>query len=357
MQRLEQLFRRALLTLPPEAAHALAIRAIARAPQLAPPADPRLEVELAGIKLAHPIGLAAGFDKSARALDGWGNLGFAFAEAGTVTPRPQPGNNRPRVFRLAEDQALINRFGFNNDGLERFCERVSRRQSSLPLGANIGINKTSESPIEDFALGLTRTAPLVDYVTINVSSPNTPGLRDLQEPATLNLLLQRLSDVHANEAETRKPILLKIAPDLDDEVARELVDVAVIHKIDGIIVCNTTIERPDSLRGRARSEAGGLSGRPLRDRSRAMLRLVASEAGDRLQLISVGGLSDGRDLYGRLRDGAHAVQIYTSFIYQGPFVIHRMLDELQACMTADGFERASEVIGIDRALDPEGRVD
>jgi len=357
LRRLEPWLRRALLTLPPEVAHGLAIRMIRRAPAIAPRRCPRLELELAGIKLAHPIGLAAGFDKSARALDGLANLGFAFAEAGTVTPRPQPGNRRPRLFRLAADQALINRFGFNNDGLERFCERLRGRRSNLPLGANVGINMSSEAPIEEFALGLAKTAPLVDYVTINLSSPNTPGLRDLQEPVTLARLLQRLADVHAADAGAKKPLFLKIAPDLDDGQVRELVDVAIIHKVDGLILCNTTIERPDSLQSPARKQTGGLSGRPLRARARALLRLVAAEADDRLTLISVGGLEDGSDLYGRLRDGAHAVQIYTSFIYQGPFVIHRMLDQLRACMAADGFERVAQVIGVDRALDRDRALD
>lgn len=334
------------MRLPPETAHGLAARMIACTPDLRAPAEPRLATPLAGHMLPHPVGLAAGFDKSAHMLHGLGRLGFAFVEAGTVTPRPQAGNPKPRLFRLARDEALINRFGFNNDGLELFVQRFAERPKDILSGANIGINKDCAEPFADFGLCLRQCAAVADFVTINVSSPNTPGLRDLQDPASL----RRLLDYLATHESVEKPIFLKLAPDLPDAQLLELVHVAIEARLSGLILCNTTIGRPEGLLSPDQGEGGGLSGRPVRERSKEMLRLVAGINQGRLQLVSVGGLADGQDLFERLQAGAHAVQIYTSFIYQGPFVIERLCRELLAAMDKAGVPDMQALIG--RAIAP-----
>ena len=333
--------RRLLWQLPPETAHTAAKYLIKCQLKFERPADPRLATRLAGRTLSHPIGLAAGFDKSATMLKGLANLGFAFIEAGTVTPKPQLGNAKPRLFRLPLDNALINRFGFNNDGLDAFAGRLECRPRDIFVGANIGINKTSSLPMEDFALGLKRCQQLADYITINVSSPNTPGLRDLQDPEALSKLLEHLRQ----SVGITQPVFLKLAPDMADDQLIALADVALDHELAGLILCNTTIERPEYLQDPNRQEVGGLSGAPLRERSKAMLAIVAAHVRSRLELISAGGLSDGRDLFERLAAGANAVQIYTSFIYEGPELIVRMCREFLSIMDERGIGCVEDLIG------------
>ncbi len=340
---------RLLRQLPAETAHDLAIRALPLAPRLKLAVPPGLGVRLAGLDLAHPLGLAAGFDKNAQALGGLARLGFAFIEAGTVTPRPQPGNPKPRLFRLEEDRAIINRMGFNNAGLEAFADRLASRPRAVVIGANIGINKDEAAPRAAYAKGADRLLPLADYLTVNVSSPNTPGLRDLQEKRALTGVLEAVTAARARHVEAggpRRPILLKVAPDLDDAAALAIVDAAVDAAIDGLIVSNTTIERPLDLTSAARHEAGGLSGRPLFAASTRLLALMAGHAEGRLAFIGVGGIGSGADAYAKIRAGATALQLYTAFVYEGPGIIQRILDELAACLMRDGFADVTAAVGV-----------
>lgn len=324
----EPYLRRLLWSLPPELAHDFAGSLIRLSPDLRTIVDTRLSLCLAGKSLPHPIGLAAGFDKSAKMLDGLGRLGFSFVEAGTVTPKPQSGNAKPRLFRLSGDRALINRYGFNNDGLEAFCERLRNRQRDYLVGANIGINKTSQDPFGDFVSGWLSCAPLADYVAINVSSPNTPGLRDLQEPESLERLLGLVGEV----SNCTTPLFLKLSPDLEDSQLIELLNVSIEANIAGLILCNTTTGRPSTLQSSLRGESGGLSGAPLNQRSLDVLGLVSEANQGRLELISSGGISTGKDVFDRLSLGANAVQIYTSFVYHGPQLLERISRELLALM-------------------------
>jgi len=330
-----------LRRLPPEWAHALALRGLPWVPAepLEPPAG--LATRLSGRSLAHPLGLAAGFDKEARAVTGLVRLGFAFVEVGTVTPRPQPGNPRPRLFRLETDRALINRMGFNNAGLHAFCGRLAGMpRPPIPIGVNIGVNKDSADPLADFAAALASVAPLADYVAVNVSSPNTAGLRDLQRPEKLGRLLRRL-ETRRSEADRRPALFLKIAPDLDDEALAGAVATAIGEGVAGLIVGNTTTSRPPDLKGRHRCETGGLSGAPLFALATDRLRLTARLARGRLELVGVGGIFSGADAYAKIRAGASAVQLYTALVLEGPAVVGRVLQELR------GFSRLEDAIGVD----------
>ena len=339
---------RLLRLLPAEPAHDLAIGALAWAPRLPLDVPSALRTRLAGLDLAHPLGLAAGFDKNAAALGGLARLGFAFIEAGTVTPRPQAGDPRPRLFRLAEDGAIINRMGFNNAGLDAFAKKLEARPRDVVVGANIGINKDEADPATAYASGAERLLPLADYLAVNVSSPNTPGLRDLQERRALARVLDAVTAARARHDEgggQRRRIFLKVAPDLDDVAALAIVETAIEAEIDGLIVSNTTIGRPDSLTAAARSEAGGLSGRPLLTPSTRLLALMAGYAAGRLAFIGVGGIASGANAYAKIRAGATALQLYTSFVYEGPGVIQRVLDELAACLARDGFRDVTAAVG------------
>ena len=341
--------------LPPEIAHGLTVRALAAGlgPRLAVPERPRLRTSLLGFGLPHPLGLAAGFDKNAEAAPGLFGLGFSFVEIGTVTPRPQPGNPRPRLFRLRRARALINRMGFNNDGLAAVQSRLEKLDGLPgPLGANIGANRDSPDPVDDFVRCLEALHPLVDYVAVNVSSPNTPGLRDLQRRDRLDALLHAL--LSARGAVTRtgppRPLLLKIAPDLTPADEAQIAEVALARGIDGLIIGNTTTARPDLLTGRRRAEAGGLSGAPLAARSTEQLGRFFRLTRGRLPLVGVGGISSGADAYAKIRAGASALQLYTALIYQGPGVIGQVLAELDRRLTEDGFARLGDAIGTDGSL-------
>ncbi len=336
-----RLARPALFRLDSERAHELAIASLARGARLAGvlagrvPADPRLVRELWGLRFPTPIGLAAGFDKSARALAAWPRLGFGFAETGSVTAHPQPGNPRPRIFRLPDDGALINRLAFNNDGAAAVAERIARWRRGggplVPLGVNIG--KSRDVPLQDAADDYAATLDHIwagaDYVVVNVSSPNTPGLRRLQDATPLRAILERLLAVDAAKAASgghaRRPLLVKLAPDLGSEAADQAVDLALELGLAGLVICNTTIEReglaspPDLV-----EQEGGLSGRPLRDRSTAMVRRARERAGDRLGIIGVGGVFDADDAWQKLAAGADLVQLYTGLIYGGPGTARRI---------------------------------
>jgi dihydroorotate dehydrogenase len=343
---------RALQLLPPETAHGLALWALRRGlvPAIIAPSSPRLATSFCGFELAHPLGLAAGFDKNALAVPGLFGLGFSFVEVGTVTPRPQPGNPRPRLFRLRRQQALINRMGFNNDGLEAVRARLAGRDPGCgPLGANIGATRDAKDPLADYVTCLRGLYELVDYVAVNVSSPNTPGLRDLQSRARLDELLAALIETRAVLAghHRAKPLLVKIAPDLarDDEAA--LAEVALVRGVDGLIVGNTTTERPEVVPVRYRDEPGGLSGAPLFLKSTEQLGRFSSMTGGRLPLIGVGGILRGADAYAKIRAGASALQLYTALIYCGPRVVSRILRELDRLLELDGYARLEDARGVD----------
>jgi dihydroorotate dehydrogenase len=338
---------RALHLLPPETAHRLAIRALGHglAPRQAE-AWPRLATNLCGLELPNPLGLAAGFDKNAEALPGLAKLGFGWIEIGTVLPNPQAGNPRPRIFRLRQDRAVINRLGFNSQGLERVRARLARRKPSWGvIGANLGSNRDSADPVQDYVTCLKGLHALVDYVTINVSSPNTPGLRALQHGGKLEALLEALMETRAGlGSDGPKPILLKIAPDLDEEQERAIAESAMAMGIDGLIVGNTTLARPD-LRSRDRGQAGGLSGPPLMARSTAQLGRLYRFTEGRLPRVGVGGIASGAVAYAKIRAGAGALQLYTAFIYQGPGVVRRVLGELDALLARDGHASVAAALG------------
>jgi dihydroorotate dehydrogenase len=333
----------ALRRVEPETAHRLAIAGLSLmpAPSVAPP-DPLLATGLAGLHLPNPVGLAAGLDKDARALGGLARLGFGFVEAGSVTPRPQAGNPRPRLFRLPEDQAVINRMGFNNAGLEAFAARLDRRPAGVLVGANLGANKDSEDRAADYVAGLRRLAGKADWFTINVSSPNTPGLRALQGRDALDDLLGRVAGARPNDG---APVFLKIAPDLTDAEIVEIVAAARAWKLDGLIVSNTTIARPDDLRSALAAEMGGLSGAPLRPLARRALQRVAEAAEGRLALIAAGGIDSGAEALLRIRMGASAVQLYSALVHHGPGLVRTILAELADRLRAEGFTTISQAVG------------
>lgn len=329
----------------PERAHELTIKALKAGlgPKAGPRFDPVLETVLAGIRLPNPIGLAPGFDKNAEVFGPMLRAGFGFVECGTVTPKPQEGNPRPRLFRLAEDRAVINRMGFNNEGLEPFAERLARRGRGV-VGANIGANKDSEDRIADYVAGLTRLWGLCDYFTINISSPNTPGLRALQTKDALAELLGRISEARSQlPARGRVPVFLKVAPDLDEAEIEAIVETAVAEELSAIIVSNTTLSRP-GLRSAHAGEAGGLSGAPLFELSTQVLRQFHAAAEGRIALIGAGGVGSGEAAYAKIRAGASAVQLYSALVYQGPGLVGRIARDLAARLKADGFLSVAEAV-------------
>ncbi|MFZ4166469.1 quinone-dependent dihydroorotate dehydrogenase [Brevundimonas sp. NPDC058933] len=330
----------------PETAHRLAIRALQVTPLPAPGAeDPILKTRIAGLEMSNPVGLAAGLDKNGEALDGLSRLGFGAVECGSVTPRAQAGNPRPRLFRLSDDRAIINRMGFNNEGLERFAARLTRRPKRTPIGANLGANKDTEDKAADYVAGLRRLAGLADYFTVNISSPNTPGLRALQGREALDDLLGRINEARpANGA----PVFLKIAPDLVGDEIGMIVEASLAHHIDALIVSNTTLERPASLKSAFAGEAGGLSGAPLKPFAQKALEAAAEAAAGRLPLIAVGGIESGADAWARIRAGASTVQIYSALIYEGPGLIGRIKRDLAARLRAEGFACLSDAVGSGR---------
>ena len=338
----------ALRRLDPETAHSWAITALKTLPlPKARADDPILATTLAGLHLSNPIGLAAGLDKNAEALAGLSKLGFGFLECGSVTPLAQTGNPKPRLFRLSEDRAIINRMGFNNRGLEAFAAGLGDRPAELVVGGNLGANKDTDDKAADYVAGLQRLDGLADYFTVNISSPNTPGLRALQGRAALDDLLGRVAEARAPDRERRAPVFLKIAPDLTSAEIGMIVEAALAHRIDALIVSNTTLERP-GLTAADAGESGGLSGAPLKALAMKALTAASEAASGRLPLIGVGGIASGADAYDRIRAGASAVQLYSALIYEGPGLVGRIKRDLAARLRADGFSSVSQAVGARR---------
>jgi dihydroorotate dehydrogenase len=334
-----------LARLPAETAHDLTLALLGRAGPALPRLlgdQPCLRTQALGLDFPNPVGLAAGFDKNAAVPAAMARLGFGFVECGTVTPRSQVGNPKPRLFRLREDRAVINRMGFNNGGMEIAAANLARRGGGI-TGINIGANKDSADRIADYRTAFARLAPLADYVTINISSPNTPGLRGLQNKDELNRLVGTVLEARGS---AKKPVLVKIAPDLDETALDEIAAVALLQGIDGLIVSNTTIARPP-LQSRYYRETGGLSGAPLRGASTAILKGMRRRVANRLVLIGVGGIASGADAYAKIRAGASLVQLYTALVYEGPGLVSRIKSELAECLTRDGYDSVAEAVGVD----------
>ena len=339
---LTDLGTRLLRQLDPETAHRGAIQAARLLPlPAAPKDDPALATTIAGLHFPNPVGLAAGLDKNGEALHGLARLGFGAVECGSVTPRPQSGNPKPRLFRLTEDEAVINRMGFNNEGLEAFAVRLKDRPRGVPIGANLGANKDTGDKAADYVVGLKRLAGLADYFTINISSPNTPGLRALQGREALDDLLGRIHEARPADG---APIFLKIAPDLIGEEIGMIVEASLAHRIDALIVSNTTLERPVHLKSSFKGETGGLSGAPIKPFARRALQAATEAAQGRLPLIAVGGIDSGAEAYERIRMGASAVQIYSALVYRGPRLVKDIKADLLARLRADGFNTLSDAI-------------
>jgi dihydroorotate dehydrogenase len=344
-----RLLRPALFALDAERAHGLALAALKARPGGTPPAPGPLAIEVAGIRFPNPLGMAAGFDKDGEVPDALLALGFGFAEAGSITPLPQPGNPRPRLFRLAEDRAVINRMGFNNRGAEAAAERLAKRKSRGPsttlrtgiVGINLGANKDSPDRIADYAAMTRIMAPLASYLAVNVSSPNTPGLRALQDEGALTALLGAVFEARGPEG---PPVFLKVAPDLEPADIDAIARIALDKRLGALIVANTTISRPP-LKSRHAGEAGGLSGEPLRPLALQRLRDFRTATGGALPLVGVGGIAGAEDAWQRIRAGASLVQLYSAMVYEGPGIARRIVRGLEALMRRDGFARLADAVG------------
>jgi dihydroorotate dehydrogenase len=336
----------ALSVIEPERAHSLTVKLMAKGfgpkPRIA--VDPRLKVRVAGLEFPNPLGLAAGFDKDAECPDAMLGLGFGFVEVGAVTPRPQPGNPRPRVFRLPEDRAVINRYGFNSEGLEKVAARLKARPRRGVVGVNLGANKESVDRAADYVEGVKRLEGLVDFYTVNISSPNTPGLRALQDKSALVDLLTRV--IAARDGlKTKAPVFLKIAPDLQDADKADIADAVRMLKIDALVVSNTTIARPDYLRSSRAAERGGLSGAPLFEPSTRLLTEFHASLGRSTPLIGVGGVFSAEDAFAKILAGASLVQLYTALVYRGPGLVEDIVEGLGARLTAEGFRSIEDAVG------------
>jgi dihydroorotate dehydrogenase len=332
-----------------ETAHGLTIRALAALPYGAPPADdPVLKVKVLGLDFPNPVGLAAGFDKNAEVPDAMLALGFGFVEVGTLTPKPQPGNPKPRIFRLVRDGGVVNRLGFNNEGHAAARARLARRRPRGILGVNVGANKDALDRAADYAAGITAFAPHASYFTVNVSSPNTPGLRDLQQAAALDDLLARVMEARAASGQPR-PVLLKIAPDLTLAGLDDVIGVARRRGIDGLIVGNTTISRPASLTDRWAGETGGLSGRPLFPLATRMLAEAYIRAEGAFPLVAAGGVDSAEAAWTKIRAGATLVQLYTALVYAGPGLVSEIKRGLADRLRAGATTLVAEV-GRDAAV-------
>ena len=340
------LLRPLLFTLDAEIAHGLSLRALKSGLLPAsPPPDPRLRQTLLGLDFASPIGLAAGYDKNGEAIAALHGLGFAFVEVGTVTPRPQAGNPRPRLFRLERDRAVINRLGFNNDGFAVVHARLIQRSAGGVVGVNIGANRDSPDAIADYVAGVARFADAADYMVLNISSPNTPGLRDLQKGGALGALLAAVEGARAR-AKRRPPVLLKLAPDLDDAGLAAAVETALSSHVDGLVIANTTLTR-DGVRDPQRSESGGLSGEPLYRRATIMLAKARRLAGKRTKIVGVGGIHSATTAWEKLAAGADLVQLYTGMIHEGPGLAGRIAQGLAARLDREGIASIRDIVGSD----------
>lgn len=344
--------------LSPETAHGAAIWALKNgfAGRVDASDDARLATRVWHLDFPNPVGLAAGFDKDAEVMGAMLALGFGFVEAGSVTPLPQPGNPKPRLFRLDEDHAVVNRFGFNSKGLDHFVERLTARKRSAGgagagiIGANVGKNRDAPDAAADYATGITRVCGLADYLVCNVSSPNTPGLRSLQARAEIEALIRRVLDArHAAAPDKNKlpPLLAKVGPDLDEAQLQDIAEVALATKIDGLIIGNTTVTRPPSLKNRHAAETGGLSGVPLMPLATQCLSAMYRLTGGNIPLIGCGGIASGADAYAKIRAGASLVQLYSALVFHGPELVTRIKRELAACLKADGYRAVAEAVGAD----------
>ncbi|MXO70479.1 quinone-dependent dihydroorotate dehydrogenase [Alteraurantiacibacter buctensis] len=339
-----RLLRPAIFALDPERAHGISLAALKLLPEGAPAApDGPLASQVAGIAFANPVGMAAGYDKDAEVPDALLGLGFGFAEVGSITPRPQTGNPKPRLFRLAEDEAVINRMGFNNGGMAAARDRLATRKRQGVLGINVGANKDAADRVADYITGIRTFAPLADYLTVNISSPNTPGLRDLQGDRELANLLGAIA---AERQAGDPPVFLKVAPDLDPDAPGRIVEAVVKHGLAGIIVSNTTISRPP-LHSPHAGEAGGLSGAPLRDLALQRLRDFRAVAGDAVPLIGVGGIATAQDAWARIRAGASLIQLYSAMVYRGPGIARQITAGLERLMSQYGFDSIAAAVGTE----------
>ena len=348
MQLIERLGLAALRQFDPETAHGLALRALQAglAPLPGPIPSARLATQVAGLALPNPVGLAAGFDKNATALAPLARAGFGFVEVGAATPRPQPGNPRPRLFRLTEDQAAINRFGFNNEGMEAIAARLAKRPKGMVLGLNLGANKDSPDRAQDFARVLAHCGPYLDFATVNVSSPNTEKLRDLQGGAALAALLAGVMETRSALARPI-PVFLKIAPDLGHDELAELAQVAQTAGVDAIIATNTTLSR-EGLQSAHKTQAGGLSGAPLFEKSTRILAQVSQLTQGRIPLIGVGGVGNAEQAYAKIRAGASAVQLYTAMVFGGLGLAADIARGLDRLLERDGFDSVAQAVGRGR---------
>ena len=340
------LIKPAIFTLDPERAHRLSIAGLSKFPLRAPrSADPALECEIANIRFPNPVGVAAGYDKDAQVPDALLGMGFGHVEIGSVTPLPQSGNPKPRLFRLVRDRAVINRMGFNNAGGERVAQRLARRAGRGGIvGINIGANKDSADRIDDYARMARLMAPLGDYLTINISSPNTPGLRALQDESALTGLVDAVFGALDEDGASPPPVFLKVAPDLEPADIDAISRIALESRLSALIVSNTTISRPRLL-SPGRDEAGGLSGAPLKDLALQRVRDFRTATGGDIPLIGVGGIASADDAWERIRAGASLVQLYSAMVYEGPGIARKINRGVKALMKRDGFSAIAEAVG------------
>ncbi|WP_375541246.1 quinone-dependent dihydroorotate dehydrogenase [Qipengyuania flava] len=336
--------RPALFALDPERAHRLTVKALAVSPRITPPRAGALAVQVAGLTFPNPLGMAAGFDKDAEVPDQLLGLGFGYTEVGSITPRPQEGNPKPRLFRLVEDHGVINRMGFNNGGAQVAKARLEKRAGRGGIvGINIGANKDSEDRIADYVTMTRIMAPLASYLAVNISSPNTPGLRALQDESALTALLDAVIEARGDEG---PPVFLKVAPDLEPADIDAIARIAIDRKLGALIVSNTTISRPD-LRSSNAGETGGLSGAPLRDLAQQRLRDFRKATGGAMPLVGVGGIASAEDAWARIRAGASLVQLYSAMVYEGPGLPRRITRGLKRLMARDGFSSIAEAVGTE----------
>ena len=355
MSALYSLARPFIFRMEPEKAHNFTLNMMKRGlvPSCTTVTDPALETTLWGHKFPNPVGLSAGFDKNAEVIGPAFKLGFGFVEAGTVTPKPQHGNPKPRVFRDPVNEAVINRMGFPNGGMNAFKDNLakflsSKNRPSGAVGVNIGMNKSQTEPAKDYAILIQMLAPMADYLTINISSPNTPGLRDLQSREPLLDLITAVKDERTKACgDHPPPVLVKLAPDLDQAQQEELAQTLLDGDVDGVILTNTTLDRPETLPEDFRSEKGGLSGAPVREKSTNVIRNFYKLTDGKLPIIGVGGISSGQDAYDKIKAGASLVQVYSALVFKGPALAHTINTDLLALLKRDGVSHISEVIGTD----------
>ena len=332
--------------IPPEVAHGLAIKFFSNFKKKSDPDDSILNSNVCNLNFPNPIGIAAGFDKNAVAYQGLIALGFGFVEIGTVTINPQSGNKKPRVFRLAQDKAIINRLGFNNIGAEKVLENIERndkKNSSRLVGVNLGKNLDSKKPINDYVELLKIFNKKANYLTLNISSPNTPGLRDLEKKDNLEILVKKVSSYRRKNS-IKTPVFLKIDPDLSKKELGDVADIILSSTIDGVIISNTSVKRSNDLINKNSNEKGGLSGLPIKEKSNILLKNFYILTNGKIPLIGVGGISNGKDVYERILNGASLVQLYTSLIYQGPTVINRIKQELIYFLKKDNYKNVNQAI-------------